>query len=79
MIKRKSNERISQTAINNGDFVIDVGQFFGNPNIPMITADELVQRRGLRENTRDLFPVYDAKNGQSIGNMTAEAFLRKIL
>ena len=73
MIKRKANERIPQTAINNGEFVIDVGQFF------MSTADEVAQQRRLRGNTRDLFPVYDAKNGQSIGNMTAEAFLRKIL
>jgi hypothetical protein len=73
MIKRKTNERISQTAVNNGDFVIDVGQFF------MSTAEEVAQQRRLRNNTRDLFPVYDAKNGQSIGNMTAEAFLRKIL
>jgi hypothetical protein len=70
---RKRDERIPQSAANNGEFVIDVGQFF------MSRAEEVAQSRRLRDNSRDLFPVFDSKTGQSIGNMTAEAFLRKIL
>jgi len=73
--------RIPLRATENGDFVIDMEQFLGN-EAPMITAPQLVhlsEEEPRINNSYQLFPVFDAKNGMSIGKMTAQDFLRKIL
>lgn len=68
--------RIPERATTHGDFVMDIGG-----QIDCVTANDLL---GVQDNLRlfksnKLFPVFDAKNGSSIGNMTARDFLRKML
>lgn len=85
MIKPRKQQwrdgRIPLRATENGDFVIDMEQLLGNET-PMITAPQLVhlaEEEPRINNQYQLFPVFDAKNGMSIGKMTAKDFLRKIL
>jgi hypothetical protein len=73
--------RIPIRASENGDFVIDVDQLFGVSN-GMLTANELidvVDSRGKIHSNPRTYPVFDAKNGQSIGRMNINAFLRKMM
>jgi hypothetical protein len=48
----------------------------------MLTANELidvVDSRGKIHNNPMTYPVFDAKNGQSIGRMNINAFLKKMM
>jgi hypothetical protein len=76
--------RIPEQATRTGDFVIDINDFLITPDFnsdSMVTANELVTNG---TNTRlfrsdQLFPVYDAKNGMSLGNMKPRDFVKKML
>ena len=74
--------KIPLRATENGDFVIDLEELLGNDAPMMVTAPQLVNLREKEtriDNSYQLFPVFDAKNGMSIGKMSAQDFLRKIL
>jgi hypothetical protein len=68
--KRKIDERIPEIASINGEYVIDIFQD------TMFTAKELKKKRYSNSN---LFPVYDAKNGKSVGKMNPNIFIDKML
>jgi hypothetical protein len=70
IVKRKLDERIPEIASINGDYVMDIFQD------RMFTASDLKKRR---YHNQDLFPVYDAKNGKSIGKMNPNTFIDKML
>ena len=76
--------RIPERATMNGDFVIDVSDFLYNPHFEddsMVTANDLLHN-GVDVrlfNSDRLYPVYDAKNGMSIGSMKPRDFMRKML
>jgi len=68
-IPRKRDERIPLQSMANGDFVIDIG------GSSMITPPQF-RDSGVKNGK---YPVFDARNGISIGELTADAILRKIL
>lgn len=78
---------IPMKATMEGNFVIDLSSasnhFYNNDEVAemMITADDLrvYNPNPFLLNSNKLFPVFDAKNGMSIGKMTARDFLRKML
>ena len=82
--------RIPQKAVEHGDFVIDIGDvtnylFNGDPDLAEDRS--IMTANGIMDTGMDTqllgysrgFPVYDAKDGSSIGRMTARDFLRKML
>ena len=71
--------RIPIRASENGDFVIDVDQLFGASN-GMLTANDLIDvvHSGKVYNNPRTYPVFDAKNGQSIGRMNINTFMKKM-
>jgi hypothetical protein len=65
--------RIPVSATLNGEFVIDVlGASDG-----MLTINDMQDRMPYNRNR--LYPVYDARNGSSIGRMSATAFVAKFI